>query len=645
MRKSFKKGLALLMSAALALGAPVAVGTDTAKAAEVEADASGVATLNGVAWWDAANDSTKNYTVGASLVNYIMPAANDMPFSMEVWQGKLETEGGIFLTTDTNKNAWWASTTKPEGAADPTVTKGDATVVKGHIYRVTTTTTADSVKIECFDETDNKAFSTVEATVNPFGDTALFHIQCQTGTMYVADDKAALEKVELPVDPEPTAPAASDGAVSGDTSAQNAPGTDFSKIEKQPVVKYTFDNATDVDLTGSKATVENGILNLATEAGHHQEYYAKIDDLSSYDFSKGFTWTADVKVDAWPSGDWTGIITLGDGELGKGIDNGTVGYHYTIGLSSILDYNKSGTMGKVGYMGGGQFFNDNVGPMVAGVALPDAPYVYNWYSFETSQKKWDTIAVTIDADNKMATYINGVEIQRYTDAAIAEILAALKSAKNNYLGTGYWSGDDDFIGAMDNVGIYDTALSADEIKSLTSATANNDAPSGDTSGGTQSGKKSITIADAAYKSGKVTGTLNAENATVKVQVGDAEAKDATVSGKTFTFDAGTVKAGTAIKITATAEGYMSASKTITVSAAKKTIKLSSVKAKGKKVTGKVSVAKATVKVKVGKAAYKKAKVSGKKFTLKTKKMKKGTKVIVKATKSGCKAAKKTVKAK
>ena len=162
----------------------------------------------------------------------------------------------------------------------------------------------------------------------------------------------------------------------------------------------------------------------------------------------------------------------------------------------------------------------------------------------------------------------------------------------------------------------------------------------------QTTKKSLMFTDAAYKSGKVTGTLNAENATVEVQVGSAAAQKATVSGKTFSLNVGTVKAGTTIKITATAEGYMSATKTLTVSKAKKkAIKLSSVKAKGKKVTGKVSVKKATVKVKVGKAAYKKAKVSGKKFTLKTKKMKKGTKVIVKATKSGYKAAKKTVKAK
>jgi hypothetical protein len=85
----------------------------------------------------------------------------------------------------------------------------------------------------------------------------------------------------------------------------------------------------------------------------------------------------------------------------------------------------------------------------------------------------------------------------------------------------------------------------------------------------------------------------------------------------------------------------------TTTAKKKTMKLSSVKAKKgtKKITGKVSVKKATVKIKVGKKKYKKAKVSGKKFTLKTSKLKKGTKITIKVTKSGYKTLTKTYKVK
>ncbi len=81
--------------------------------------------------------------------------------------------------------------------------------------------------------------------------------------------------------------------------------------------------------------------------------------------------------------------------------------------------------------------------------------------------------------------------------------------------------------------------------------------------------------------------------------------------------------------------------------AKKKIKIISVKAKrgSKKITGKLSVKKAAVKVKVGKKKFKKAKVSGKKFTFKTAALKKGTKIQIKATKKNYKAGTKTVKVK
>ena len=70
-------------------------------------------------------------------------------------------------------------------------------------------------------------------------------------------------------------------------------------------------------------------------------------DLSIYDFSKGFTWTAEVRADD---------------------------------------------------------------------VSADEPYGGSWLSDEKNLKKWDTIIVTVDSDNKMVTYVNGIEIQRYTDA-------------------------------------------------------------------------------------------------------------------------------------------------------------------------------------------------------------------------------------
>jgi hypothetical protein len=110
---------------------------------------------------------------------------------------------------------------------------------------------------------------------------------------------------------------------------------------------------------------------------------------------------------------------------------------------------------------------------------------------------------------------------------------------------------------------------------------------------------------------------------------------------------GTANNGTANSGSSTAAASSGTSNKTTTTAKKKTMKLSAVKVKKgtKKITGKVSVKKATVKIKVGKKKYKKAKVSGKKFTLKTSKLKKGTKVTIKVTKSGYKTLTKTYKVK
>lgn len=160
-------------------------------------------------------------------------------------------------------------------------------------------------------------------------------------------------------------------------------------------------------------------------------------------------------------------------------------------------------------------------------------------------------------------------------------------------------------------------------------------------------KKQIMLSAVSAKLGakKVTGTVNAPDATVKVQVNKKAAVTATVKDKKFTANLGSkLKVGDKVKITVTAEGYYEKDQTVTV---KGTMKVSKVTAKkgAKTITGTVSQSKATVTIKVGGKAYKKAKVSGKKFTLKVAALKKGTKVTVKATKKNYKTATKSVKVK
>lgn len=164
----------------------------------------------------------------------------------------------------------------------------------------------------------------------------------------------------------------------------------------------------------------------------------------------------------------------------------------------------------------------------------------------------------------------------------------------------------------------------------------------------QGTKKQIMLSGVSAKFGAktVSGTVNAPDATVTVQVNKTDAVKATVTDKKFSATLkNKLKGGDKVKITVTAEGYYDKEQTVTVKDTSLKVKKVTAKKNAKKITGTVTVKKATVKVKVGKKAYKKAKVSGKNFTLKVAKLKKGTKVTVKATKTNYVTATKSVKVK
>ena len=358
----------------------------------------------------------------------------------------------------------------------------------------------------------------------------------------------------------PDAPAApATPAPGGDVA-----GTNFSAITTQPVVSYTFDSADGLELAG-EAKVADGVLNLATKETHN-ETYAKIADLSSFDFSNGITLTADVKVTGYIS-DWTPIFMLGDGKLAGEKEGCTLAYHFTQGFSSREDVSEAGYFGN-------------------GIA---APYAWDWYKNATSQNRWDTITITID-EEKMATYVNGVLVQS-AETGFGTLMSALKAAKNNYLGSSYWAADPDFQGSLDNVGIYNTALTATDVAALTSA--------------------------------KVTTPEEPDN-NDNSNVGDNSNDNNNNNDNTSNDNTGDDEPEVTVK------------KSISISGI-------TAKANAKKITGKLSVSGAKVTVKVGSAKYKAAKVNGKKFTFTASKLKKGTKVTIKATKSGYKATTKSVK--
>lgn len=313
----------------------------------------------------------------------------------------------------------------------------------------------------------------------------------------------------------------------GIAKAAEKPTSSLSAITTKPVASYTFDDATGVELSG-EAKVADGVLNLATTSDSFGKTYAKIADLSSYDFSKGFTLTADVKVTAFAS-DWTSIFMFGDGTIGGAGADATAAYHFSQGFSTV-------TKDGVGYYGN----------------LISAPYSWDYYKNATSQNKWDTITVTATKE-VMTTYINGVQVQTGTGDYTA-LIDSFKAAKNNYLGVSYWSADPDFAGSLDNVAIYDSALSATDVAAIANPTT------------TTVEKKTMEIASVKAKTGttKVTGTLSVTGATVKVKVGSAAYKKATVSGKAFTLKTAKLKKGTKVTVTVTKTGYKTVTKTVKV---------------------------------------------------------------------------------
>ena len=219
-----------------------------------------------------------------------------------------------------------------------------------------------------------------------------------------------------------------------------APATDFSAVDKEPVVKLTFDDTKGIELAGD-AKVKDGVLSLAKTASSYNKTYAKITDITGFDFSKGITLTADILVNKYET-DWTPIFMLGDGTIGGGCK--TYGYHFTQGFSSVTD-DVNNT--KVGYYG----------------ADIKAPYVWSYFSQNSAQNTWYTITVTI-TEKQMCTYINGAQVQT-GKGNYKMIMDTFKVATNNYLGGSYYK-DPDFCGKMDNVAIYNTCLSAQEVKAL-----------------------------------------------------------------------------------------------------------------------------------------------------------------------------------
>lgn len=249
------------------------------------------------------------------------------------------------------------------------------------------------------------------------------------------------------------------------SSPDGKPALDFAKLSTQPSAKYTFDSADEkVTLVGDKMEIKDGSLYFGGKGNTVQANYAELSPINDIDFTKGFTFAADIAVQRHVS-EWTAILSVADRKIGSKVSSAYPVYHLTQGFSSVIDYKG----GKVGYLG----------------SAIKAPYSADYFSKEENRCKWMNVAVTITA-KQMNTYINGECVESLTSGkSFAEdnktlkddpandftsIMDAFFDGRRVYLGGSLFNADPDFAGWMDNAAIYNAALTPEAVKAIATGT-------------------------------------------------------------------------------------------------------------------------------------------------------------------------------
>ena len=241
-----------------------------------------------------------------------------------------------------------------------------------------------------------------------------------------------------------------------------------------PVVSYNFESdPAGLTLAGEAklTTLEgNGVLQLATKESHN-ETYAKFaaDAFSNADFTNGMTVTIKFNPTGYIS-DWTPVYMLGDSELGSG-DSAKNYYQLTQGWTSRITNETKLVDG---------YYGNEV----------SAPYTWDYISLPENQNKWYTLTATITPES-MTTYIDGVQVQTATaghldsDQIFNNFLSNFKTYTGNFIGSSYYSNDADFQGYVDNVAVFNSALTAEQVAGIdTIFTSDNTTAPSDTEPGT-----------------------------------------------------------------------------------------------------------------------------------------------------------------
>ena len=220
------------------------------------------------------------------------------------------------------------------------------------------------------------------------------------------------------------------------------------------VAGYSFDVDTagpiDSDFAGgnalslsSFATVQagqgrdgsNGLVFTQNATGSTPQ--ASVGTISGVSASTGFTF------DAWAR--WDAVATSGQGyerifDFGGGTTNNNLILH-RVGITNNLAITV--------YSG-----STNIGQVIT---------LSNFLSGQVGTNAWHHYAVTLDGPTKvLSLYIDGVVRGQTTLSSLPDFSTWTK----NYIGTSNWAVDQQFRGAMDGVGVFNTDLSADQVKAL-----------------------------------------------------------------------------------------------------------------------------------------------------------------------------------
>ena len=183
MRKSFKKGLAMALAAAMVFSTPVAVNKTVSVAAETES-ALDMETLQvtGTAWKDTVPGKERTMDSSGEMTLYIYGASENGGIASDVMAEIYD--GSRFFSTDTQIRGWQFY----EGNShENDVTKtGEAKGIKyKHLYKVTFKKASGKLAIEYYDVTADESCMKFETPDTGFGDALKVKITGTFGTVNV----------------------------------------------------------------------------------------------------------------------------------------------------------------------------------------------------------------------------------------------------------------------------------------------------------------------------------------------------------------------------------------------------------------------------------------------------------------------------